>query len=70
MTFDLEKLVRDVFAPRAGETATIFHDLPHGFFFIQQSPYPSSDLIQPEIAFTGKIQQHDLAADFLEQHFR
>jgi hypothetical protein len=28
--FQLEKLIRDVFAPRAGETLTIFHDRPHG----------------------------------------
>ena len=30
MPFDLEKLVHDVFAPRAGETVTILHDIPHG----------------------------------------
>ena len=28
MPFDLEKLVRDVFAPRAGETVAILHDIP------------------------------------------
>ena len=30
MPFDLEKLICDVFAPRSGETVTVFHDTPHG----------------------------------------
>ncbi len=30
MAFDLEKLFRDVFAPRPGEVVTVMYDLPHG----------------------------------------